>query len=66
MRFAVCVIPSSIQPIHSRDEIPPPDYLCPRCYVRGHYEEYCPTQNDVNWMAKMKKWNVAVRRERES
>lgn len=43
---------------HSRDDIPPPDYLCQRCFVLGHFEEYCPTSNDPDWTSKMRKWGV--------
>ena len=47
--------------IHTRDEILPPDYLCPRCCVLGHFEEYCPTSNDPEWPMKMKKGAVFCR-----
>ena len=46
--------------LHSPDEIPPLDYLCQRCLVSGHYEEYCPTQGYPLWPEKMKKWNFQI------
>lgn len=45
--------------VHDPDVIPPPNYLCQRCWVSGHYEEYCPTRFDPSWPEKMQKWNVA-------
>lgn len=44
--------------VHTRDDIPPPGYVCDRCYVLGHYSEFCPTLNDPDWPSKMRKWAV--------
>ncbi|KNB43057.1 hypothetical protein JH06_5230 [Blastocystis sp. subtype 4] len=48
--------------VHGKDEIPPPEYLCSRCYVKGHFEENCPTLMDSDWLTKMRKWNFMMSR----
>ena len=46
--------------VHEKDAIPPPGYVCNRCFVRGHFEENCPTLMDPDWPSKMRRWNVGM------
>ena len=40
-------------------EIPPPEYVCDRCFIRFHYSKNCPTLSNADWPRKMREWNVS-------
>ncbi|KAK8811141.1 hypothetical protein WA538_005302 [Blastocystis sp. DL] len=56
----VAVAPTQVSVVHEKDAIPPPGYVCNRCFVRGHFEENCPTLMDPDWPSKMRRWNVGM------